>query len=395
MAKPDRTTVTKDRASATAIEGQTDAELLRLLVDNVRDYAIFLLDPQGNVASWNEGAARIKGYRAAEIIGRHFSTFYPEEDVRAGKPDWELVAATREGRFEDEGWRVRKDGTMFWANVVITALFDDTGTLRGFAKVTRDMTDRKEEEDRQLEQERDKAAQAREYAERMAQLEKVKGEFLNLASHELRGPLTVISGYLSLFEDGSIDATRLSSVLPVMIGKVRQIEGLVEQMLETARLEDGKLALALEKVDLRDVVRSAVDSKRLQLLPEHRLNVELPRHPVTVVGDVARLEIVVGNLLDNAIKYSPSGGSLGVTLTESSTRAFVSVQDEGIGIAPEDMPTLFTRFGRFAGDEHSNISGTGLGLYLSRELVRRHHGEILVESRLGRGSRFTVSLPKL
>ncbi|MET9631478.1 PAS domain-containing sensor histidine kinase [Lentzea sp. NPDC006480] len=123
-----------------------DSDLFRLLVLGVRDYGIFMLDPGGHIVSWNAGAERIKGWAAEEIIGRHFSTFYPPEDVRSGKPEWELRVAKAEGALEDEGWRVRKDGTRFWANVIITALYDDTGELRGFGKVTRDMTERRRAE---------------------------------------------------------------------------------------------------------------------------------------------------------------------------------------------------------------------------------------------------------
>ena len=158
---------------------EVTADLFRLLVESVVDYAIFLLDPTGVVRTWNAGARRLKGYEADEIIGRHFSTFYPEEDVRRGKPAWELESAAREGRFEDEGWRIRKDGSSFWANVVITALRRD-GELVGFAKVTRDLTARRE-----AEEERVRLAEAREAV-------RLRDEFLSIASHELRTPLTAL-----------------------------------------------------------------------------------------------------------------------------------------------------------------------------------------------------------
>src|SRR5206468_12097269 len=179
-----------------------------LLVSNVVDYAIFMLDPTGVIVTWNEGAQRIKGYSADEIIGRHFSVFYPAEDVRNRKPDWELEVAVREGSYAEENWRLRKDGTRFWASVVITPLRDETGRLRGFGKVTRDLTERHKHE----EQCNAEAQRLREHASSMAELERAKAEFLNLASHELRGPLTVIRGYNSMLEDGSLPPDYLPSV---------------------------------------------------------------------------------------------------------------------------------------------------------------------------------------
>src|SRR5437762_13511725 len=183
-----------------------------LLVSNVVDYAIFMLDPTGVVVTWNEGAQRVKGYSADEIIGRHFSVFYPAEEVRNRKPDWELEIAVREGHYAEENWRVRKDGTRFWASVVITALRDETGRLRGFGKVTRDLTERKrQEEARSAERDRESAL-LRAHAKRMEDLERTKTQFLNLASHELRGPLTVIRGYNSMLEEGSRPPDNIQAV---------------------------------------------------------------------------------------------------------------------------------------------------------------------------------------
>ena len=366
----------------------------RLLVSNVRDYAIFMLDQDGTIVTWNEGARRIKGYRADEVVGRHFSLFYDGADVEAGRPALGLSTARREGRFEDEGWRLRKDGTRFWANVVITALRDEAGRLRGFGKVTRDVTDRKVAEERRAEEQRREAAQLREHAERMVRLEKAKGDFLNLASHELRGPLAVLTGYVSMFRDRTLTAPDLPDVLPVLSAKIQEMEFLVQQLLETARLEEDRLALQLEPFDLRSAAERVAARFRLAADPKHSVVLSEPDAPVPVVADRGRVETVIANLFDNAIKYSPRGGPVRCTVAALDGGASVVVEDSGIGIAPDALKRLFTRFGRIVTPESSHIGGTGLGLYLSREIARRHGGDIQVESTPGQGSRFTFTLPR-
>jgi PAS domain S-box-containing protein len=378
---------------ATAERLRETAESFRLLVSCVRDYAIFMLDPTGRVMTWNEGAERIKGYSADQIIGKHFSIFYEEASVQSGRPDWELVVAEREGKFEEDGWRLRRDGTRFWANVVITAMRDGTGKLRGFGKVTRDITERKLEEERRFERQRQEAEQLRQHAERMSQLEKVKRDFLNLASHELRGPLAVLRGYMSMFEDGTLAVTQFPELVPLLSAKLRQIEMLVTQMLDTARLETDRLSFRSDTVDVTGLAARVLDNFRPLALADHKLELVAPEGRVMVTADRERLEIVVSNLVDNAIKYSPKGGAVTLLVAASANRIFVSVRDEGIGIAREDLPRLFTPFGRIVTPRNAHISGTGLGLYLSREIVRRQGGDILVESSFERGSRFTLMMP--
>jgi PAS domain S-box-containing protein len=367
----------------------------RLLVDRVYDYAIFMLDPRGYVITWNTGARRIVGYTATEIIGHHISVFYPPEEVVTGKPQRALAHAASEGHWEEDGWRVRKDGARFWANVVITALRDDSGALTGFAKVTRDMTERRRREQERLESERARVTRFREQAERMEELERAKSNFLNLVSHELRSPLSVLRGYLSMFEEGSLGALTATGrrVLPVLSAKVEEMSRLVNQLLELARLEDRRLILKRERVDLRDVVREAATRVRPQAAAEHSFAVTTGSEPVLVTGDFERLTMVVENLLGNAVKYSPEGGTIGANVGRSGGDAVVTVSDEGVGIEPEQMKTLFTRFGRIITSETSNIPGTGLGLFLCKQYVELHGGKIEVESEPGRGSRFTVALP--
>jgi PAS domain S-box-containing protein len=382
--------ITAEQSATEQLRGTE--EMFRLLVSGVVDYAIFMLDAQGRVTTWNEGAQRIKGYSEKEILGRSFSTFYPAEDIRVGKPSWELVVAEREGRYEEEGWRIRKDGSRFWANVVITALRDADGTLRGFGKVTRDITLRKEEEDRRDDERRLEAQQLRLHAQRMAQLEESKSEFLNLASHELRGPLTVVRGYISMMEDGSIPPQQFPQVSGLLSGKLAQMEVLIQQMLETARLEHHEMVLEPGTFDLAQLAAEQVHTFR-PLASGHRLEVTA-RSSIEVRADRGRIATVIANLVDNAIKYSPAGGDIEVTVAANGAHAFVSVRDHGIGIRREDLGRLFTRFGRLDTEENRTISGTGLGLFLCREIARRHGGDILVESWRGAGSRFTLSLPR-
>ena len=364
--------INRDVTQRTAEESR-----FQLLVSSVEDYAIFMLDPEGHVRTWNEGAQKIKGWTADEIIGRHFSSFYPVEDLVSGKPDRALRTAAEEGRFEDEGWRVRKDGSRFWADVVITPLHDVSGRLTGFAKVTRDMT--------QKEMER----------QRLEELERSKSTFLNLAAHELRGPLTVIRGYLSLLREGELNDGEVvnRTVLPALEAKTEEMSQLVEQMVEAARLEEGSLRLRLERHDLVSLVeRSVVDMRPLADL-RHRIDLELPDREINVLVDRERIRIILGNLIGNAIKYSPAGGDVRVSVGVEGKLALVSVSDQGIGIPESVRAQLFTRFGRLERSETAHIPGTGLGLYLSRELARMHGGELTLAATGERGSTFTLTLP--
>ena len=363
-----------------------------LLVSGVVDYAIFMLDPAGVIVTWNEGAQRIKGYKATEVIGRHFSIFYPPAEVRNRKPDWELEVAKREGRYEEEGWRLRKDGTRFWANVIITALRDETGRLRGFGKVTRDLTEWKRIEDLRNAERDAEVTRLHAHADRMAELERTKADFLNLASHELRGPMTVIRGYNSMLADGTLSPGQFASVARLLDLKLAQMDRLIEQMLETARLERDDLELEQEEFDLRFVVQEQIDILR-PLTRDHRLVLDAGDPAPLVRGDRTRISTVVANFLDNAIKYSPDGGEIRCSACLRDSRAIVSVRDEGLGIAPEHMPRLFSRFGRLPTEENMNIPGTGLGLFLCKEIANRHGGDITVRSKPGVGSEFTLTLP--
>jgi signal transduction histidine kinase len=231
--------------------------------------------------------------------------------------------------------------------------------------------------------------------ERLAALEKTKTQFLNLASHELRSPLGVINGYLSMLEQGSLGQLEDSGkrAVAVLKAKTAELNLLVAQMLDSARLEDGRLALKRDRLDLREIAADAMQVVRPLAGPDHVLTLETPPVPVTVLGDADRIKTIASNLLENAIKYSPTGGRIQCIVSIADRVATLQVVDSGVGIAREDLPRLFNRFERIDNRETSHVGGTGLGLYLSRELARQHGGDIHVDSRPHSGSTFTLTLP--
>jgi signal transduction histidine kinase len=239
---------------------------------------------------------------------------------------------------------------------------------------------------------RDLAAEHR----RATELEESKSDFLRLASHEVRAPLTVLLGYIGLLEDGmfgELPPAACAQVLPVLRTKVDELVALSEAMLQAARLDDGRLELASERLDVCGLAREAAARIEPMLTPGHRLRIECPPAPVPVRGDRLRLVTVLVNLLANAVKYSPAGGEVRCTVRSGEGLAVITVNDQGIGIDAEDLPRLFTRFSRVVHGVDTEIPGTGLGLYIARQLARKHGGDIIAASRRGVGSSFTVSLP--
>jgi signal transduction histidine kinase len=229
---------------------------------------------------------------------------------------------------------------------------------------------------------------------RIRDLEKAKTEFMNIASHELRGPMTVIKGYLTMLESGSLGALapKAMSILPLLIAKADEVNSMVEQMLEAARLEEGRFGLRKERGDIVELTELAIDSVR-PMLAKHDLAVELPPAPIMAEVDSERFQIVVKNLITNAIKYSAAEKPITVLVNRNGKTARVMVVDQGIGIAPEDQAMLFTKFGRIQGESTMHVAGSGLGLWLSREIARMHDGDIKVESTEGEGSTFIFEVP--
>ncbi|MCQ9426619.1 ATP-binding protein [Pseudomonas sp. LJDD11] len=354
-------------------------ERLRLIIDGVKDYGIFALDTKGQVTSWNAGAERIKGYTEQEILGRHFSLFYlPEE--RPHHPAMALNEATRQGHYMEEGWRCRQDGSRFWASVVITAQYDGSGVLRGFSKITRDITDRRSAEIA--------LRTAREEAESAS---RAKSEFLSRMSHELRTPLNSILGFAQLLDMDASPAHRAQVGHILRAGQ--HLLTLINEILDIARIEAGRLPLNPEPVALTEVLQEALS---LVWPMASDAGIELSEPPALprdwgVTADRQRLIQVLLNLLSNAIKYNRSAGRVWITVAQQPGCMTITVHDTGTGIPVERLDRLFKPFERLGNDP--NVEGTGLGLALSRNLLQAMQGDLLVNNRPGQGCSFIMQLP--
>ncbi|MEO8707140.1 MAG: PAS domain S-box protein [Kofleriaceae bacterium] len=356
-------------------------ERFRLLVESVHDYALYMLDHEGNVATWNIGAQRITGYSADEILGNHMSVFYVDSDVHAGRCENELDHAIREGRCFEEGWRVRKDGTQFWASITLTTIRDRTGMLVGFANVTRDLTDRKRAQDEQT---------ARLAAE---QANRAKDEFLAMLGHELRNPLAPILTALQLMKLRGDDKS--SKEQQIIERQVMHMIHLVDDLLDIARITRGKIELRRQRLDIRGILAKAVEVASPMMEQRHQhFESATPSHPVIAEVDDARLTQVFANLVTNASKYTPKGGHVFVSVRVGSGKLCVDVRDDGIGIDGELLPRVFDLFVQGRQTAARPAGGLGLGLTLVRTLVELHHGTVAARSDgLGKGSTFTVTLP--
>src|SRR4029450_2408324 len=371
-----------DRSSKSALQ-QTE-EQFHMLVDSVEEYAIYMLDPTGNVLTWNAGAERIKQYTAEEIIGKNFASFYTAEDVAADKPQRNLREASRKGHVRDQGLRIRKDGSTFPADVVITALRDSGGKIRGFSKVTRDITD----------QLRSREAEAAKIASEKAN--QSKDNFLAALSHELRTPLTpALAAATYLAANADKFPPEFAEDVEIIKRNVRLQARLIDDLLDLTRVTRGKLDLEQEDVDAHVLVRDAIEiaSSRIEA-KKITVSRHLNAREHYIQADSIRIHQVFWNLINNAVKFTAPGGKIDInTCNDDRGRFQFEITDNGIGIEVERQGALFTPFEQADPSIRRQFGGLGLGLAISKDLVDLHGGAIAVQSR-GRsfGSTFKVTL---
>ncbi|MGH9517632.1 MAG: sensor histidine kinase [Terriglobales bacterium] len=359
----------------------------RLLIEGVTDYAIFTLDTAGHVTTWNSGAQLIKGYLPNEIIGKHFSFFYSDEDRKEGLPQHVLQTAEKHGHFAGEGWRVRKDGSRFWASIVVTALRDEEGSLTGFSKVTRDMTDRKALLDRLEKHSSELEIRIRERDESNAELE----AFAYSVSHDLRAPLRAISGFAeALREDyGQRLDEQGRGHLTEIISGANRMNNLVQDLLEYGRV--GRISMPLASVDLNNAINEAMH--QLGDVSPGSVTLELPAG-LFVRAYPQVLTQVISNLLANALKFHKENAAAQVRVAaeERGGAIRLNISDKGIGIAPEHQERIWNVFERL--HDRESYSGTGIGLAIVKRAISRMDGACGLISQAGDGSTFWIELPR-
>ncbi|KAA5544874.1 PAS domain-containing sensor histidine kinase [Adhaeribacter rhizoryzae] len=357
-------------------------EKYRLLINSVQDYAILMLNPEGLITSWNVGAERINGYQANEIIGKHISVFYPREAIENGYPQFELAQAIENGRFEDEGWRLRKDGTAFWANVILTPVYNTDKRLLGFAKITRDLTERRRNE---------------ELMRKNLELVRINNDldnFVYTASHDLKAPIDNLEGLLmALQEDLGSDINKHQEILSLMDSSIISLKHVITDLGDITQVQQDKEKA--EKVNIPRLINEVKESLR-DLILTHQVQIIVETLEFeSLVYSRKNIRSILYNLVSNAIKYAdpkrqPQVSISSIILPDNTYQ--LSVSDNGLGIAPNQTDKIFALFKR----AHSHVEGSGIGLYLVKKILDNSGDRIVVESELNQGSTFKVLFsPKL
>jgi PAS domain S-box-containing protein len=352
-------------------------ERFRLLVESVKDYAIFLLDPEGRIVSWNDGAERMIGYAAREVIGKHVSVFYTPQAVNQGRPAWALRTALERGRVEEEGWQVRRDSSYFWANATLAPVYDPDGELLGFARIVRDLTEQHKMEE-------------------VLEVDRHKNHLLSLLAHELRNPLAPLrSAIYVMTHTDDRDATRTAAALAER--QLQRVEQLLVDILDLNDITQGAFLLDTAQVDLGSVIARAAEETRAAI-EERGIRLEMRAQPDTVwvLGDAERLGKVVSTLLGNAMRYTDPGGTIFVGLDPPGPQAVLRVRDSGAGIEPAAVPRVFDPFVQADRRTERAVGGVGLGLTLVQRIVELHTGTIdAFSGGVGAGTEFVVRLPAI
>lgn len=375
--------ILEDRLNNTYQELIKSEERARLLISGVKDYAIFLVSPEGNIASWNNGAKAIKGYEAEEVLGKPISIFYLPDAVKGNFPQYELRKAQEEGRFEDEGWRLRKDGSQFWANVLITPIYNHEEQHIGFSKITRDLTERVRNE---------------ELMRKNQELHRVNQDldnFIYAASHDLKAPISNIEGLLAVLQD-SIAPEALaneynSKILSMMQESVNRFKKTIATLTDVVKLQSGNTQAA-SAVNISEILNEIfLDMKQMVDFFNVTIRTKLD-NTLSVFFSRSNLRSILYNLISNAIKYHHPDRRPIIQINGREEHGFVvlEVKDNGLGMGNAEKGTIFRMFQRL----HDHVEGTGVGLFMVRRIVENAGGKIEVQSQLGEGSTFTIYLKK-
>ena len=351
-------------------------ERFRLLVESVVDYAIITLDAEGMITSWNSGAERINGYSGSEILGRHFSRLFPPEDIADNKPWRQLAIARERGRVNDESWRIRRDGTQYWANNVIASLPENESRRRAYYMVTQDLSQRR-------------------HAETLADTAQRMHEFIAMLAHELRNPLAPIRNAVALMGRRNLDDPLIEAMRQTIDRQSQNLTRIVDELLDVNRVARGQFVINKQAIDLRDVLARAIEASRPLIDAHgHCLHVAIADMPIACVGDPMRLAQVFINIFNNATKYTPDGGDIWLSAETTDDGVAISIRDNGRGIERDSIDRVFDLFMQIDPNAGSVLGGLGVGLALVRRIVELHGGSVhAISDGLAKGSEFVVRLP--